>query len=70
MMGIAINGTGAIEVGHVPGRKGWFLYEVVHGEVHVLARIPDHETADRVTGWLYALLGESILSKIDKGPST
>ena len=63
-IGIALNGKGAIEVGPVPGRRQSALYEVVDGEVRVLAFVKEEDT-ERLAWWLCTLLKTSTLEYPD-----
>ena len=58
-IGIAINGTGALEVGHVPGASQMALYEVVDGEIRVLAYFRSPPDAARTVWWLQFLAESS-----------
>ena len=56
--GIAVNGKGAIEIGHVPGRQRMALYEVVKGEVRVFAFFKSDDDARECATWLEHLACE------------
>ena len=53
-LGISVNGVGAIEVGPIPEREQLALYEVVGGEIRVLAWLKIGD-AERVVWWLRRL---------------